>query len=140
MRDLLVLARSLATEAADLLVAGLSTASAGIGTKTSPTDMVSDADRASERLIVDGITGARPHDAVVGEEGSSVVGTSGIRWIVDPLDGTTNYLYGYPGFAVSIAVEGDDVVEAAVVADPLHGDLFTALRGGGAWRNEAPIT
>jgi myo-inositol-1(or 4)-monophosphatase len=108
--------------------------------------MVTDMDRASERTIVEGILAARPDDAVVGEEGADRAGTTGIRWIIDPIDGTTNYVYGHPGFAVSIAAERTDPatgtaeVIVGVVADPLHREVFTAIAGGGAFRNGDPIS
>jgi myo-inositol-1(or 4)-monophosphatase len=95
---------------------------------------------------------ARPDDGIVAEEGSARDGTSGVRWVIDPLDGTTNYLYGHPGWAVSIAAEADDGegvaaggdgaggrVVAGVVLDAMHGETFTATRGGGAHRNGEPI-
>ena len=137
--ELLALATDLATRAAQLLVDGLGRVRTVVDTKSTSTDMVTEMDRASEVLIVDGIAAARPDDAIVGEEGTAVGGTTGVRWVVDPLDGTTNYLYGLPGFAVSIAVEVDAVAEVAAVCDPLHRDLFTAVRGRGAWRNGEPI-
>jgi myo-inositol-1(or 4)-monophosphatase len=136
--ELLALARRLAEEAAQLLVDGLARAEV-LGTKSTATDLVTTMDRASERLIVEGIRAARPDDAIVGEEGTADVGTSGARWIVDPLDGTTNYVYAFPAYAVSIAVELDGVVVAGVVVDPSHGETFAATRGGGATRNGAPI-
>jgi myo-inositol-1(or 4)-monophosphatase len=110
-----------------------------VGTKSSATDMVTEVDREVERLIVDGILTARPDDGILGEEGADVAGTSGYRWIVDPIDGTTNYLYGHPGFAVSIACERDGEVVVGVVNDPLHRDVFAATRGGGATRNGESI-
>jgi myo-inositol-1(or 4)-monophosphatase len=137
--ELLALATDLATRAAELLVDGLGRTRAVVDTKSSPTDMVTEMDEASEVLIVEGIAAARPEDAIVAEEGTAVAGGTGVRWVVDPLDGTTNYLYGLPGFAVSIAVEIDAVAEVAAVCDPLHRDLFTAVRGRGAWRNGEPI-
>ena len=137
--ELLALARRLATDAATLLVQGLGRIRSEVGTKSSDTDMVTEIDRASERLIVDGIKRARPDDGVLGEEGTATDGTSGVRWIVDPVDGTTNYLYGHPGFAVSIAAEVDGEVAVAVVADPLHRDEFTAIKGRGAARNGVAI-
>jgi myo-inositol-1(or 4)-monophosphatase len=137
-RELLALARRLAEEAAQLLVDGLARAEV-LGTKSTATDLVTTMDRASERLIVEGIRAARPDDAIVGEEGTADVGTSGARWIIDPLDGTTNYVYAFPAYAVSIAVELDGVVVAGVVVDPSHGETFAATRGGGATRNGAPI-
>jgi myo-inositol-1(or 4)-monophosphatase len=130
-QDLLALAVGLATEAAALLREGVDHVHE-VETKSSLTDVVTATDRASERLIVDGIRAARPDDAILGEEGTSDAGTSGVRWVIDPLDGTTNFLYGLPAFAVSIAVEVDGVVEAGVVLDAARGEAFTAVRGGGA--------
>jgi myo-inositol-1(or 4)-monophosphatase len=103
-----------------------------VATKTSATDMVSDADRAAEALVVDGIRAARPADAVLGEEGAAHDGTSGVRWVVDPLDGTTNFLYRLPAFAVSIGVEVDGRPLVGVVVDPVHGETYTAVAGRGA--------
>jgi myo-inositol-1(or 4)-monophosphatase len=132
---LLDVATALAREAADLLVDSLGRARTDVGTKSSATDMVTEMDRASELLIVTGLRAARPDDAVVGEEGTADGGSTGVRWLIDPIDGTTNFLYGHPGFAVSIAAEVDGEVAVGVVADPLHHDLFTATKGGGAHRN-----
>ena len=127
--DLLDLARGLADQASTLLLEAQRHPNSGIDTKSSVNDMVSDADRASEALIVSGILGARPDDAILAEEGASRPGTSGVRWVIDPLDGTTNYLYGIPAWVVSIAVEVDGVVEVGVVADPSHGEVYSAVRG-----------
>lgn len=110
-----------------------------VGTKSTGTDMVSEMDRAAERRIVDHIRSQRPDDAIIGEEGADQRGSTGVRWIVDPLDGTTNYLYGVPAYAVSVAVEVDGRVAAGVVHDPSHGDLFTAVTGQGAMRNGRPL-
>lgn len=137
--ELLDLATALAAEAAALLVDGLDRARVHVSTKSTPTDMVTEMDRASERLIVDGIRSQRPHDGIVGEEGADVAGTSGVHWLIDPIDGTTNYLYGHPGFAVSIAAEVDGTVAVGVVHDALHRDVFRAVRGGGAARNGQSI-
>ena len=101
--------------------------------------MVTEIDRAAEALIVAGIRAERPDDAILGEEGANELGTSAVRWVIDPVDGTTNYLYGLPGFAVSIAAEVDGEAVAGVVHDPLHGEVFSATRGGGARRNDQPI-
>jgi myo-inositol-1(or 4)-monophosphatase len=138
-RELLDIGQRAATQAAELLVDGLDRVRAVVETKTSSTDMVTEMDRAAERLIVETILGARPNDSIVGEEGTAEVGSSAVAWIVDPLDGTTNYLYGHPGFAVSIAATVHGEVCAATVLDPLHGDLFTATSGGGSRRNGTPI-
>jgi myo-inositol-1(or 4)-monophosphatase len=137
--ELLAIARELAGRAATLLLDGLEHERAEVSTKSSSTDMVTEMDRASERLIVEGILERRPEDGIVGEEGASVGGTSGVRWLVDPLDGTTNYLYRHPGFAVSIAAELDGEIVAGVVCDPVHADEFTAVRGQGSTRNGRPI-
>jgi myo-inositol-1(or 4)-monophosphatase len=94
--------------------------------------MVSDADRAAEETVVALLRRERPDDALVAEEGASASGGSGRRWIVDPLDGTTNFLYGIPQWAVSVAVEDGDGGLAGVVFAPAARDLFRAERGGGA--------
>ena len=97
--------------------------------------MVSAADRDAEALIRRGLAEAFPDDGLLGEEGSHTESESGRRWIVDPLDGTTNFLYGFPGWAVSIALEG----ELGVVFDPVRDELFVATRGSGATLNGAPL-
>lgn len=133
------LAERVARAAGDLLLAGLDGVRTDVQTKSTGTDMVSEVDRAAEAMIVAHLLGARPEDGMMGEEGTDVPGTSGVRWIVDPLDGTTNFLYGLPGFGVSIAAEVDGAVVAGVVLDPARDELFAATRGGGATRNGAPI-
>ena len=132
--ELLDLAVGLAREASALLQDGHRHHLA-VSTKSSATDMVTEIDRASEAFIVAGLRAARPDDAIVGEEGTADPGTSGVTWLVDPLDGTTNYLYGYRAFAVSIAAEIDGNVFAGVVADASNSEVFTALRGAGAHRD-----
>jgi len=109
------------------------------GTKSSIIDIVTDADRESERVVRETLLGARPDDGILGEEGSSVEGTSGIRWIIDPIDGTVNYLYGIPAYAVSIAAEYDGRVVAGVVRDVVGGHDYTATLGGGAFRDGEPL-
>lgn len=108
-------------------------------TKSTPTDVVTEADTSTEALIRTRLRAARPHDAIVGEEGDDESGTSGVRWVVDPLDGTVNYLYGLPGWSVSIAaqVDGDSVV--GVVDVPTYGETFWATRGGGAFQDGRAI-
>jgi myo-inositol-1(or 4)-monophosphatase len=108
-------------------------------TKSSPIDIVTEADRACERLIRDRLLGARPDDGIVGEEGSQRAGTSGVVWIVDPIDGTVNYLYGLPHYAVSIAAELAGDVVAGVVLAPVLGLEYVATRGGGATCNGRPV-
>src|SRR5947208_897902 len=102
---LLELAVAAAHDAGALLLERFGRPASGVESKSSTTDMVSDADRAAERLLLDRITTARPGDGLVGEEGGRVAGGSGMTWVIDPLDGTTNYLFGYPVWAVSIACE-----------------------------------
>jgi myo-inositol-1(or 4)-monophosphatase len=104
-----------------------------VQTKSSPTDVVTEMDRAAEDLIRDRLLAARPGDAVLGEEGGQTGAGEGVRWIVDPLDGTVNYLYGLPDWAVSIAAEVDGVIVAGAVCVPLRRSLFTAALGRGAW-------
>jgi myo-inositol-1(or 4)-monophosphatase len=103
----------------------------GVSTKSSATDPVSDADRDAEALIAGLLRAERPDDGLLGEEGAGAVGGSGIEWVVDPLDGTVNFLYGIPQWAVSIACRDAAGVLAAVVFDPVRDELFGALRGEG---------
>jgi myo-inositol-1(or 4)-monophosphatase len=143
---LLAVARAAALEAAALLSEGLGRRRV-IERKSSITDMVTEMDRAAERLVVERILAARPDDGILGEEGTARTGTSGVSWIVDPLDGTTNYVYGFPAFAVSIAASHHEPgaaptsgrVVAGVVADVARGDVFEATEGGGATRDSEPI-
>jgi len=104
----------------------------GLGSKSTLTDLVSDADRDAEELIRDLLARERPDDALLAEEGTSEPGESGRRWVFDPLDGTVSYLYGYPHWCVSVALEDGDGVAAGVVYDPNRDELFTAARGAGA--------
>lgn len=105
-------------------------------TKTSPIDVVTEMDIAAEKLITGLLAEARPDDGFLGEEGASRESSSGVRWIIDPLDGTVNYLYGLPGWAVSIAAEERGEVVAGVVEAPLRGETCHAVLGGGAWLGE----
>lgn len=133
-------AAAVAREAGELLRRGWGSARLA-ATKTSPTDAVTEIDRASERLILAALHKVRPDDGVLGEEGASIDGTSGIRWVVDPLDGTVNYLYAHPsGWAVSVAAEDSSGVLAGAVYDPARDEMFLASRGGGATRNGEPVT
>jgi myo-inositol-1(or 4)-monophosphatase len=172
-RRLLGLAEAAADEAARMLVARRSAGRPGVvATKSSPTDVVTEADRGAEAMIIERIMAERPGDAFLGEEGgqqsgpgqpggpgvpaggsgvpaggSGVPGSSRdpadpehhatVRWIIDPLDGTVNYLYGLPDFAVSIAAEVGGQIVAGVVHIPERGEVFTAVAGGGAWLRAA---
>ena len=137
--ELLALALHVAREGAAGLLAALHLTREAVAEKSSPTDMVTEMDRATERRVVEGILAVRPHDGIVGEEGSTQVGTTGVTWCLDPLDGTTNYLYRIPAFAVSLAAIVDGETAAAVVLDPARGEEFTALRGVGSWLDGTPL-
>ena len=136
-------AESMAVRAGDDALAGRRRL--GIGqpvvhdTKSSPTDPVTEYDRAAERLIVDAIRQSRPDDAIVGEEGADQTGTSGLHWLVDPIDGTANFVYDLPHWCTSIAVVDADGPLAGAVYAPVLGELFSAERGGGATLNGSPI-
>ena len=108
-------------------------------TKSSATDIVTVMDQRAERLVVDRITAARPDDGFLGEEGAATEGTSGVTWVVDPIDGTVNYLYEIPAYAVSVAARIGDQVVAGAVVNPVTGETWTAVRGQGAWLDGAPI-
>ncbi len=131
--DLLGLACEVALAAGRLLI-GRGGRPEVVATKSSPTDVVTEADHAAEALIRELISAQRPDDRILGEEGGET-GTraAGVRWIVDPLDGTVNYLYGLPDWAVSIAAEADGTVVAGVVFVPRRDELFSAALDGGAW-------
>lgn len=137
--ELLDLARAVALEAADMVRRLRSGGVEVADTKTSPVDVVTEADRAAEELIYSRLTKARPGDGFLGEEGSSAETRSGVTWVVDPIDGTVNFLYGIPQYAVSIAASrGDDVV-AGVVVNVSSGEVFSATRGGGSDLNGRPL-
>jgi len=131
--ELLALAVATAREAAELVARGRATAAEHVDVKSSPVDVVTAVDKASEELIVGRLLGARPEDGVLGEEGAAREGSSGVRWVVDPIDGTVNFLYDLPGYAVSIAAEVDGAVVAGAVLNVATGELFTATAGGGAY-------
>ncbi|MEU4391987.1 inositol monophosphatase family protein [Kribbella sp. NPDC023855] len=106
-----------------------------VETKSSVSDPVTAADRASEQLIVDGLAAARPGDGLLGEEGASKASSTGYTWVIDPLDGTVNYLYGRPDWCVSIAVEDEAGAVVGVVHQPTTGITWSATRGEGAFRD-----
>jgi myo-inositol-1(or 4)-monophosphatase len=136
--ELLTLATSIAHEAG----AGLRDVfgrALEISSKSTPTDLVSEADLATELLIRDRIEAARPNDAILGEEGDDRPGTSGLRWVVDPLDGTVNFLFGIPQWCVSIACEDGGGALAGVVYDPMRDETWAATRDGDATLDGSPI-
>lgn len=136
LRDLAV---AVATGAAERIRARAGSADLRVSTKSSATDPVTEVDREVEALLVAALLAARPDDGVVGEEGADRTGSSGVRWLVDPIDGTVNFLYGIPGCNVSVAAEHGGRIVAGAVVDPLHDDVFAAARGHGATRNGTPI-
>ena len=140
--ELLELACRLAKEAGDLALIGrrrLDSSALGTATKSTATDLVTDLDRAAERHVVDGVRAARPDDAIVGEEGTDRAGTSGLSWFIDPIDGTTNFVYDVPAWSTSVAAADAAGAVVGAVYVPAIGELFAATRGGGATLNGEPI-
>lgn len=131
------LAVSAALEAAEMVRAGRREGVTVADTKSSASDVVTLMDRRSEALLVDRILTARPDDGILGEEGSSHVGETGIRWVLDPIDGTVNYLYDLPSWAVSVAAEIDGITVVGVVAAPALGETYVAVQGRGARLHDA---
>jgi len=134
-QELAGLAADVAAEAGSLVLRGQSGTLEVAATKSSRTDVVTAVDIASEQLIRRRLLTARPHDGFLGEEGDDVVGSSGVEWVVDPIDGTVNFLYGIAQFAVCIAAKVDGVVTAAAVHNPVTSEMFTAVSGDGAQRD-----
>ena len=108
-------------------------------TKSSTVDVVTETDRESERLLRTLLLAARPDDSILGEEGEDHVGSSRVRWVLDPIDGTVNFLYGLPEYAVSVAAEVDGVVVAGAVVNAATGVEYAAARGAGATRDGRPL-
>ena len=146
MNELLDVARRIAVQAGELAALRLREGVTVAATKSTDVDIVTEADRETERFIRSALAGARPNDGILGEEeGGSVSGTSGLHWIVDPIDGTVNFLYGIPHYAVSIAVvEGDpDPLTwhglAGCVVNPAIGEVYTGSAGDGAFLGDQAI-
>ena len=135
----LALATEAAREAGALLLELRRSPATGVRSKSSATDLVSEADERAERAIVARIERRRPDDALIAEEGSETHGSSGISWYIDPLDGTINYLYGIPHWSVAICCADRAGPLAGVVFDPVREELFAATRGGGARLNDQPL-
>ncbi|MFF4580635.1 inositol monophosphatase family protein [Streptomyces sp. NPDC001389] len=131
--ELLEVGLEAARRAGELLRDGRPADLAVAATKTSPIDVVTEMDLAAEKLITGVLAERRPGDGLLGEEGADVPGTSGVRWVVDPLDGTVNYLYGLPSWGVSVAAEYRGETVVGVVAAPMRGETYHAVLGGGAW-------
>ena len=136
--DLLAVAHDAARAAADELLARFGGERLNVRAKSTPTDPVSEADLAAEAAIRRVLGDRRPDDAILGEEGGAS-GGGDLRWVIDPLDGTVNYLFGIPQFAVSVACEDAAGALVGVVLDPVRDELFAATRSGPATLNGAPI-
>ncbi|MFI1884743.1 inositol monophosphatase family protein [Streptomyces jumonjinensis] len=137
--ELLDLALEAARRAGELLRDGRPADLGVAATKSSPIDVVTEMDIAAEKLITGFLSEHRPDDGFLGEEGASVAGASGVRWVIDPLDGTVNYLYGLPTWAVSIAAEYRGETVAGVIEIPMRGETFRAVLGGGAYLGDQPV-
>jgi myo-inositol-1(or 4)-monophosphatase len=137
--DDLALAERAARAAGDVLMSYFGRAAEGLDVKSSPTDPVSDADREAEEVINEIISTHHPGDGVIGEEGARTSPANGRTWIVDPLDGTVNFLYGMRAWAVSIALEDAAGLAVGVVFNPVDDECFSAVRGQGARLNGQPV-
>lgn len=137
--DLLDLARHVALDAADLVRSRRRDGVEVTETKSSPVDVVTEVDKAAEELIYERLLTARPDDGFLGEEGSASTSKSGVTWIVDPIDGTVNFVYGIPQYSVSIAASVDGQVVAGVVVNVETAECFAASLGGGATCNGVPL-
>ncbi len=136
--EVLAVARDAARAAANELTSRFGQAARGVRAKSTPTDLASDADVAAEKAIREVLGRLRPGDAILGEEGGET-GEGELRWVVDPLDGTVNFLFGIPSFAVSVACEDASGTIAGVVLDPMRDECFAATRSGDATLNADPI-
>ncbi|MFD4662588.1 inositol monophosphatase family protein [Streptomyces halstedii] len=139
LTELLDLALEAARRAGALLRDGRPADLGVAATKSSPIDVVTEMDIGAEKLITGFLSDRRPADGFLGEEGASAEGTSGVRWVIDPLDGTVNYLYGLPTWAVSIAAERDGERVVGVVEAPMRRETFHAVLGSGAHLNGEPL-
>lgn len=137
--ELLAVAEPIARSVGDHLRRSLDGAGPAISTKSTPTDLVTELDVWAEHEIAAHLRTARPLDAIEGEEGAAVTGTSGVTWSIDPIDGTVNFVHHLAGFNVSIAALVEGVPIAGVVVSPLADEVFTAVAGGGAQVNGSPL-
>ena len=137
--ELRLIAESLAREAGDMALRGRKSGPLTATTKSSPIDMVTKFDKASETMITEGLAKVRPDDAIIGEEGANKKGTSGITWHIDPIDGTTNFYFDVPMWAVSIGAVDEHGPLAGAVYVPALGEMFSGARGEGSTVNGLPI-
>jgi myo-inositol-1(or 4)-monophosphatase len=138
--ELRTIAEQLARASGDMALKGRKSGDVTATTKSSPTDMVTQYDKASEEMVTAGLRDRRPDDAIVGEEGANREGTSGITWHIDPIDGTSNFYFDLPMWAVSIGAVDESGPIAGAVYVPAIGEMFTAARGEGATLNGEPIS
>ncbi len=139
LSELARIALDAAEAAGRFLAEGWGAPRQAVTTKSTGTDMVSEMDHGAERILVEAILAARPGDGILGEEGADRPSRTGLRWVIDPLDGTTNYLYGLPAWCVSVGIERDGEPVVGVVVAPVMGERYMATAGGGATRNGVPI-
>lgn len=141
--ELLRVAETVARDAAELVLAAYERRGAGLAvdTKSTDTDLVTAVDRDAERLIRARLAELRPGDSVLGEEDGGVLAAApdAVTWVVDPIDGTVNFVYGLPSFSVSVAAEVDGVSVAGAVVEPVSGRCWTGVRGGGSWLDGRPL-
>jgi myo-inositol-1(or 4)-monophosphatase len=137
-QELLAVAERAARSAASELISRFGSSARGVQTKSTPTDLVSDADLAAESAVREVLMRLRPGDAILAEEGGET-GEGELRWLVDPLDGTVNFLFGIPAFAVSVACEDGSGTIAGVVLDPVRDECFAATRSGDSTLNGVRI-
>lgn len=140
--ELLDVVTQVATAAADVVADGYDAMRAGlvdVDTKSSATDVVTTVDTETERFIRSRLAALRPDDGVLGEEDGGVAGSSGVEWVVDPIDGTVNFVHGHPNFAVCVAAQIDGESVAGAVVEPVSRRVWTAARGSGAWLDGAPL-
>ncbi|MFC6090533.1 inositol monophosphatase family protein [Saccharothrix lopnurensis] len=134
------IAAAVAREAGDLARNMRDSAVADVDTKSTPTDVVTAGDRAAEQLVRRRLATLRPGEPVFGEEEGGETAAEGLTWVVDPIDGTVNYLYGIPHYAVSLAAQVDGESIAGVVYEPATGHLWTASAGGGAFLDDRRLS
>lgn len=134
---LLARARAAAASASELLMHP--PPDLAVETKSTPTDAVTVMDKRSEALLVTKLLDGRESDAILGEEGADRAGTSGYRWVIDPIDGTVNYLYGLPGWSVAVGLEYDGEPIVGVVAVPTYGVTYFGVRGQGSFRERGAV-
>lgn len=139
--ELLSVAVDLVHRTGEVIRAGLpGSADLAVDTKSTPTDLVTEVDKQAEQFLVEQLHQRRPDDAVLGEEGADQAGRTGVRWLIDPIDGTVNFYYGVPQFAVSVAAEFDGQTVVGAVHNPVSGETFMAVRGAGAWLGSRRLT